>query len=530
MTQAKVLVADKLSPKGIEILRAADGLQVEVKTGLTPDELIAEIPSYRGLIVRSTTQVTANVLEAAANLKLVGRAGIGTDNIDVEVASKRGIIVMNAPEGNSVTAAEHTIALMLSLSRKIPQATASMKAGQWEKNKFMGVEVCHKTLGVIGLGRIGRLVAKRAQALGMTTIGHDPYISSEAAEALGVPLVELDELVRRSDYITVHTPKTDATTYLIGEPEFEKMKKGVRILNCARGGIFDERALYQALASGKVAGAALDVFEQEPPRDNPLIGLDSVICTPHLGASTEEAQDNVAIEMAEQVVSFFQKGEIRNAVNVPTLSAELLQKMEPYLGLMEKLGRLTAQLVEGGLRQVRISYSGEVSSHDIRYLTVVFLKGLLEHFLREGVNLVNALILARERGIRVVENITSETEDYASLIQVETVTDKEEGQLAGTLYGRKDARLVRINGYPVEVVLSGHLLIFSNKDLPGVVGRVGTILGSSQINIAEMHLGRKDSGGTATAIVSVDSQVPESVLQEIRALPQIFYVRTANCR
>lgn len=524
----RILVADKLSSKGIEILRRGEGLQVEVKTGLTPEQLIAEIPGYQGMVVRSATQVTAAIIAAANSLKLVGRAGIGTDNIDVEAASKRGIIVMNAPEGNSVTAAEHTIAMMLSLSRKIPQATASLKSGQWEKNKFMGVEVCHKTLGIIGLGRIGRLVAKRAQGLGMTTIGHDPYISSEAAEALGAPLVGLDELIRRSDYITVHTPKTDATTYLIGEPEIAKMKKGVRIINCARGGIIDERALHRALVSGQVAGAALDVFEQEPPGDNPLIGHEAIICTPHLGASTEEAQDNVAIEMAEQVVNFFQRGEIRNAVNVPTLSTEALQKLEPYLALMEKLGRVVAQLAEGGLRQVRISYSGEVSNCDIRYLTVIFLKSLLEHFLREGVNLVNAFILARERGIRVIENITSETEDFASLIQVETVTDKEQGLVAGTLYGRKDARLVRINGYPVEVVLSGHLLIFSNQDMPGVVGRVGTILGNSRINIAEMHLGRKDTGGTATAIVSVDSQVPEVVLQEIRALPQIFYVRTVK--
>ncbi|MFQ5826565.1 MAG: phosphoglycerate dehydrogenase, partial [Dehalococcoidia bacterium] len=503
----RILVADKLSHKGMEVLKRDGGSQVEVKTDLPRAQLIAEIPKYHGLVVRSATKVTAEVIEAAQNLKIVGRAGIGTDNIDVEAASKRGIIVINAPEGNSVTTAEHAIALMLSLSRNIPQATASMRRGEWEKSKFMGVEVCHKTLGIIGLGRIGKLVAQRAQGLGMVTIAYDPFISSDAAQVLGVSLVELDELLARSDYITVHTPKTDATTHLIGIQEFEKMRPGVRIINCARGGIIAEQALYQAIVEGKVAGAAVDVFEQEPPGDHPLLGLDAVICTPHLGGSTEEAQDNVAVEVAEQILSFFQKGEIRNAVNVPVLSSESYAELKPYWGLMAKLGRLVAQLAEGGLRQLTISYSGEVADQEIRFLTVTFLEGLLGVFLQEQVNLVNASILARERGIKVVKSISSETEDFASLVKVEAWTDRDGCSVAGTLYGRKDARLVQIDGYSVETILSGHLLIFSNPDMPEVVGRVGTILGNNHINIAEMHLGRKTSGGMATAIINVDSQV-----------------------
>lgn len=524
----RILVADKLSPKGVEVLKRDDHVQVEVKNNLSYAQIIAEIPEYHGLVVRSATKVNAEVIDAAKNLKIIGRAGIGTDNIDVEAASKRGIVVINAPEGNSVAAAEHAIALMLSLSRNIPQATASMKRGEWEKSKFMGVEVCHKTVGIIGLGRIGRLVAQRAQGLGMVSIAYDPFISLDAAKALGVSLVELDELLDRSDYITIHTPKTDATSYLIGAQEIEKMKRGVRIINCARGGIIDEEALYHAIVGGKVAGAAMDVFEQEPPGNHSFLGLNSVICTPHLGASTEEAQDNVAVEVAEQMLNFFQKGEVRNAVNLPALTPEAYSKLEPYRGLMAKLGRLVAQLAEGGLRQLTFSYNGEVADYEIRFLTVSFLESLLGIFLQQQVNLVNASILAKERGIKVVENTSSETEDFASLVKVDARTDRDGCSVAGTLYGRKDARLVQINGYSVESVLSGHLLIFSNRDLPGVVGRVGTILGNSHINIAEMHLGRKASGEMATAIINVDSQVPDVVLQEIRALPQISYAKSVK--
>jgi len=522
----KILVSDKLSPKGIEVLqREGEGLEVVIKTGLSQAELIREIPPYHGLIVRSSTKVTADVIAAADNLKIIGRAGIGVDNIDIEAASKRGIIVMNTPEGNAITTAEHTISLILALSRKIPQATSSMKAKRWEKGKFMGVEVFNKTLGIIGLGRIGRLVARRAQGLGMRTIAYDPYISSDMAKNIGAPLVSWDELLSSSDYITIHTPKTSETRYLIGEKEFERMKKGVRIINCARGGIIDEKALYKAIVSGKVAGAALDVFEQEPPADYSLIELDEVICTPHLGAATEEAQDNVAIEVAQQMIGYFKRGEIKNAVNLPSMNAELFARMKHYLILAEKLGSLEAQLLEGGVKEVKISYSGEVAQLEIRYLTASLLKGLLEHFIEERINLVNSTIIAKERGISVSETILSEPKNYSSLIQLEVLTDKEKGSLAGTLYGNEDPRLVAINTYPLEAVLAGHMLVLHNQDMPGVIGKIGTILGNNQINIAGMHLGRKAIGGMATALINVDSEVPEQVLEEIRLLPNILSVK-----
>jgi D-3-phosphoglycerate dehydrogenase / 2-oxoglutarate reductase len=522
----KILVSDKLSQKGMEILqKEGDGLEVHVKTGLTPAELIKEIPPYHGLIVRSSTKVTANIIEAADNLKIIGRAGIGVDNIDLEGASKRGIIVMNTPEGNAITTAEHTISLMLALSRKIPQANSSVKSKKWEKGKFMGVEVFNKTLGIIGLGRIGRLVGQKAQGLGMNTIAYDPYISSDMAQSLGTPVVELDELLARADYVTVHTPKTNETTYLIGNREFEKMKKGVRIINCARGGIIDEKALYEAIVSGKVAGAALDVFEEEPPGDNPLLDLDGVISTPHLGAATEEAQDNVAIEIAHQMISFFKHGEIKNAVNLPSMNAELYARMEPYITLAEKLGSLEAQLLEGGLKEIKISYYGEVAELEIRYLTASLLKGLLEHFIKERINSVNSAIIAKERGIKVTESILSQQENYSSLIRLEAITDKEAGSVAGTLFGRRDARLVEINSSPLEAILSGHMLVFYNQDMPGVIGKIGTILGNNKINIAGMNLGRKTIGGMATALVSIDAEIPESVLTEIRAWPIILYAK-----
>lgn len=522
----KILVSDKLSAKGLEILQKERvGLEVAVKTGLTPAELVKEMPPYQGLIVRSSTKVTAEIIAAADNLKIIGRAGIGVDNINLEAATMRGIIVMNAPEGNAITTAEHTISLMLALSRKIPQATSSIKGKKWEKGKFMGVEVFNKTLGIIGLGRIGRLVAQRAQGLGMVTIAYDPYISSDMAQSLGAPLVGFDELLARSDYITVHTPKTNETAYLLGKKEFEKMKKGVRIINCARGGIIDEKALYEAMVSGKVAGAALDVFEQEPPGDNPLIELDAVICTPHLGAATEEAQDNVAIEIAQQMISFFKHGEVKNAVNLPSMNAELYARMGPYITLAEKLGGLEAQLLEGGLKEVKINYYGEIAELETRYLTASLLKGLLEHFIKERINLVNSAIIAKERGIKVTETILSQTENYSSLIRLEAITDKETGSVAGTLYGRRDARLVEINNIPLEAILSGHMLVFYNQDMPGVIGKIGTILGNNKINIAGMNLGRKTIGGMATALVSVDAEIPESVLAEIRAWPIILYAK-----
>jgi len=521
----KVLVSDKLSEKGLEILKKAGGLVVDVKTGLTKEQIISEIPKYDGLIVRSGTKVTADVINAAKNLKVIGRAGIGVDNVDVDAASKKGIVVMNTPEGNIITTAEHAIAMMLSLARKIPQANASVKGKKWEKG-FMGVEIYNKTLGVIGLGRIGSIVASRAKGLSMNVIAYDPFISKERALNLGVELVELQDIFKRSDFISVHTPKTSETTYLIGEKEFAIMKKGVRIINCARGGIIDEKALYNAIKDKIVSGAALDVFEKEPVQpDNPLLELDEVICTPHLGASTDEAQLNVAIDVAEQIVDFFKKGQIRNAVNVPSMSAELLLKIQPYLTLGEKLGSLHAQLIEGGVKGITIKYSGDIVNLGVKPITISIVKGFLQSFVGEGVNMVNASFIAKERGIEVAETTTSEAHDFASLISVTVKTEKQEKLIEGTVFGKNDPRIVRIDEYWVEASPSGNMLIFSNVDAPGVIGKIGTILGDDKVNIAGMQLGRNKPKGNAVSIVNIDSPIPDKTLQKIRSMPNIIYAK-----
>lgn len=521
----KVLVSDKLSEQGIEILKKAGDIDINVKTGLTAEQLIAEIPKYDGLIIRSGTKVTANIIEAAKNLKVIGRAGIGVDNVDVDAASRKGIVVMNTPEGNIITTAEHAIAMMLSLARKIPQANASVKGKKWERG-FMGIEVYNKTLGIIGLGRIGSIVASRAKGLSMNVIASDPFISKERASNLGVEVVELSELFRRSDFISIHTPKTSETTYLIGEKEFAMMKKEVRIINCARGGIINEKALYKAIKEKIVGGAALDVFEKEPVSpDNPLLELDEVICTPHLGASTDEAQENVAIDVAEQIVDFFKKGQIRNAVNVPSISAELLSKIQPYLTLGEKLGSFHAQLIEGGVKEIMVKYSGDIVNLDIKPITISIIKGFLQIFVGEGVNMVNAPFIAKERGIEVVETTTSELHDFTSLVSVTVKTEKEERLIEGTIFGKNDPRIVRIDEYWVEASPSGNMLLFSNIDTPGVIGKIGTMLGSDNINIAGMQLGRNKPRGNAVSIVNVDSPIPDETLSKIRAMSNIIYAK-----
>lgn len=527
----KILVSDKISQRGLDVLDAAKerGLEYDVKTGLSAEKLRAVIPEYEGLIVRSSTEVTAYVLDAAANLKIVGRAGIGVDNVDVEAASKHGIIVMNTPDSNAITTAEHAIAMMMALSRNIPQATASMRGGQWEKNRFTGVELMGKTLGVVGLGRIGSLVVKRAAGLEMEVIAYDPYISHEAAERIGAELVELEELLRRSDYITLHVPKITETVDMLNDEQFALMKKGVRIINCARGGIVNEEALHKAIVDGKVAGAALDVFAQEPPQpDHPLLRLEQVICTPHLGASTGEAQEKVAVAVAQQMVDFFTKGRIVNAVNMPSLEPDVLAGIRPYLDLAEKLGAFSAQFLEGAVKEVSIEYTGEVADHEakvLKVLTVAALKGLMGPH-KENVNMVNAPILARERGIRVVESISRDVEDFASLIKLDLKTERTSGSVAGTLFADKEPRIVLIDQYRLEAVPSGHMLVFSNKDTPGVIGRIGTIMGNNSINIAGMQLGRTQPHGMAVAILNVDSQVPQNVLDQIRELPNIVFVKT----
>lgn len=521
----RILVTDGLSPCGIEVLRQAEAFEVDERQRLSTEALLECIDDYDGLIVRSATKVTAPILQAAGRLKVVGRAGVGVDNIDVEAATARGILVMNAPSGNTLATAEHTFSLLLALAKNVPQATASMKDGRWEKGAFLSVEVAGKTLGIIGLGRIGNEVARRAKGFAMRVIAYDPFISEEAATALGVELVELPELFRRSDFISIHTPLTPETYHLIDKDAIAQMKTGVRIVNCARGGIVDETALYEALQAGKVAGAALDVFEQEPITSMPLLTLSNFICTPHLGASSEEAQENVAVEIAQQVIEYLQKGLIRNAVNAPSIDPELYKVLQPYLTLAEKLGRLASQLAEGGIQQIRIDYRGEIAGYDPAALTASVVKGTLDPFMEDAVNYVNALALAKGRSIRVIESKVLEEADYASLITVGVRGDRGTSEVAGTLFSRREPRVVRINEFRLEAIPEGYLLIFSNLDVPGVIGTIGTLLGRNQVNIAGMQLGRERPGGRAVSVVNVDNLVPAHVLEEIRRLPNIVFAK-----
>ena len=520
----KVLVSDTLAAEGIEILKNAPGIEVDMMTNLTPDELKGIIKDYEGLAIRSATKVTKEIIDHAEKLSVIGRAGIGLDNVDIIAASKRGIVCMNTPGGNTITTGEHTIAMMFALARKIPQATASMKEGKWEKNKFMGAELNNKTLGIIGIGRVGTIVADRAQGLKMNVIAYDPFISPEAAGKLGIVLVTLDELLQRSNFISVHTPSTKETKGMINAKAFAKMKKGVFIINCARGGIVNEKDLYEALKSGKVAGAALDVFEEEPTKNIELISLNNVICTPHLGASTDEAQINVAIAIAEQIVNFLTKGEIKNAVNFPSISAELLTVIQPYLNLAEKLGKFEAQMVKGGVKEVHVEYSGEILNYNVAPITLSLLKGLLTPILNENVNYINAPVIARDRGIRVVESKSSEAKDYTSMISLTIKTSEDGSYSAGTIFGRQDLRIVRVNQFTVEVVPEGHMLVITNNDKPGVIGNLGTILGNNSVNIARLHLSREKVDQKALVVLSTDTLVSEDVLSKLRSLPNIISV------
>jgi D-3-phosphoglycerate dehydrogenase len=517
----RVLVADKLSAAGLDILRAAPDIEVDQAVGLKPAELAEKIPPYHGLIVRSGSTVTAEVIAAAANLKAIGRAGIGVDNIDVEAATKKGVVVMNTPAGNNVTTAEHAISMMLALARSIPQATASMKAGKWEKGKFTGSEVFNKTLGIVGLGNIGSLVADRALGLKMKVIAYDPFISPEAAQRLGVELVTLDELFPRSDFVSIHTPLNPQTRGLIGAAAFAKMKKGVRIINCARGGIVDETALAAAIQDGKVAGAALDVFEQEPPAaDHPLLKLDKVICTPHLGAATDEAQINVAIAIAQQMVNYLTTGVIQDAVNVPSISTELLEVLGPYLILGEKVGTLQAQLMAAAPREVAIEYAGEVTEHDVKAITLSILRGLLSRA-SDVVNYVNAPAIAKELGIKVVEAKSNQSKGFSNLVTTTVHTSAGTTIVAGAIFGQRVIRIVRINDFFLDADPEGFILMLNNRDMPGVVGSVGTLLGEAKINIARLELGRERIGGMAISLIHVDDEIPEAVLARLRTLPNI---------
>jgi D-3-phosphoglycerate dehydrogenase / 2-oxoglutarate reductase len=517
----KILVSDNLSEKGVEIFRKAKGIEVDVKTGLAPEELKAIIKDYDGLVIRSATKVTAEIIEAAHQLKVVGRAGIGLDNVDIPAASQRGIVVMNTPEGNTVTTAEHTISLLLAMARKIPQATASLKAKKWEKKKFQGKELFNKTLGIIGTGKIGSIVADRAKGLKMQVIAYDPFIQPEILANQGIEPVTLEELYQRAHFITIHTPRTKDTLGLINAQAISQMQEGVMIVNCSRGGIIDEKALYDGLTSGKVGGAALDVFETEPPGENPLLSLDTFICTPHLGASTEEAQENVAVGVAGQIVDFLLHGVIKNAVNVPSVSANLLDRVKPYLVLAERLGAFQAQIVQGPMTEVTIQYQGDVAGYDTKPMTVSVLKGLLTPALKDVVNFVNAPILARERGIRVVESKTDTVDDFLNLITLRVKTKKMESSISGTLFGKYEPRIVRLNTFRLEAIPEGHMLLIYNDDKPGVIGSIGTTLGKHQINIERMQVGQEKERGENVILLTTGQGVSAAALKDLGDLPAV---------
>jgi len=520
----RILVSDNLSEQGIDVFEKTEGIEVDVKIGLKPEELKAIIKDYDGLAVRSATKATKEIIEAADKLKVIGRAGTGTDNIDKEAATKRGIVVMNTPGGNTVTTAEHALSMLMALLRNIPQATASMKAKKWEKKKFMGTEMYNKTLGILGMGKIGSVVAERARGLEMHVIAYDPFVSPRAAERLGVEMVSMDEIFARADFITVHSPKNKDTENLINKNSFEKMKNGVRIINCARGGIVNEGDLYDAIKSGKVAGAALDVFAEEPPGDNPLLELDEVICTPHLGASTTEAQVNVAVAVAEQMRDYLLNGTIRNAVNVPSISGELLSTLSPYLTLAERMGSFQSQIISGPLEEITIEYSGDIINYELKPITIYLLKGLLKK-VDEDVNFVNAVNIAHARGIKVVDSKSTEATDFTDLIILKTRTATGETIVAGTVFGKHDPWLVRIDNFRLEAALEDNMLLFEAYDKPGVIGNIGSTLGENNINISRMQFGRQEKEGKALVILGVDSLYSDEVFEMLSALPHVISVK-----
>ncbi len=518
--QVRVLIADKMDPKAAAIFRER-GIAVDEKPGLTAEELATIIGDYDGLAVRSSAKVTSPIMDAAQpRLKVIGRAGIGVDTIDVPAASARGIVVMNTPFGNSITTAEHAIAMLFALAREIPQADQSTQAGRWEKNRFMGVELAGKTLGLIGCGNIGSIVADRAHGLKMKVVAYDPFLSPERALELGVEKVELDELLARADFITLHTPLTDQTRQILSRAALAKTKPGVRIVNCARGGLIDEAALKDALDSGHVAGAALDVFSEEPAKDNPLFGTRGLICTPHLGASTTEAQVNVAIQIAEQMSDYLLLGGITNAVNVPSLSAEEAPRLRPYMALAEKLGRLVGQIAGAEIRSIDIEVEGAAAELNIKPITGAVLAGLMRTW-SDTVNMVNAPYLARERGLAVREIRNEGEGDYHTLVAVNVGTDHGEKRVEGTLFGNRAPRLVKIFGIPVEADLAGQMIYIVNTDAPGFIGALGTKLGENRINIATFNLGRRQEAGEAVALVAVDDPITPEVAHQLHELPGV---------
>lgn len=519
----KVLIADKLSPKAIDIFKE-NGVDVEVAVGLTPAELIARIGEFDGLAIRSATKVTAEVLAAATRLKAVGRAGIGIDNIDLDAATAGGVVVMNTPDGNAITTAEHTIALLFALARNIPAADQSTQSGKWEKSRFMGVELSGKKLGVVGCGNIGAIVANRALGLQMRVMAYDPFLAPERARDLGVEKVELETLLKTADFITLHVPMTDQTRGIIDKKALAMTKPGVRIVNCARGGLVVEEDLLEALQSGHVAGAALDVYSKEPATENVLFGAANVIATPHLGASTSEAQEKVALQVAEQISNYLCKGAITNALNMPSLTAEEADRLGPYMKLAEQLGSFAGQLTRSGLKKVAIELEGDVARLNSRPLVQLALAGLLRPML-DSVNVVNAPVMARQRDIEVTSARHERDCDYQTLVRVTVTTERGSRSVAGTLFGGSKPRLVEIKGIPIEAELAPHMLYITNEDQPGFIGALGSILGEAGVNIATFHLGRHERGGAALALVELDGPIDAEVLEALRQLPHTRQVR-----
>jgi D-3-phosphoglycerate dehydrogenase len=526
MSNVRVLVSDKLAEAGLQVLREAPGVELEFRPGMSEDELCSIIGEYDGLIIRSATQVTPRVIEEAHRLRVVGRAGIGVDNVDIPAASRRGIVVMNTPTGNSVTTAEHALTLLTSLARKVPQAVASMRGGKWEKSKFQGREIAFKTLGIIGLGNIGRIVADRAQGLNMKVVGVDPVMSSDRAAELGIELVELDELLERADFITIHAPLTPETKNMINDAAFDKMKNGALLVNAARGGIVDEEALARAIRDEKIAGAALDVFGQEPiDPSSPLLELDNVLCTPHLGASTSEAQERVAVEISEQVIGYLQLGIVKNAVNVPALPPEIAERLKPYVDVAKALGSLIGQLDPVDVRELRVTCTGEAGELGVTPIARAALAGFLEHHLEEPVNPISAPYEAQERGIRLAE-VKEPSDRYSTTIRVTVTGEKGIHTATGTPGRKGEPRLVGLEGYEIDAVLEGSILIMRNEDRPGVIGSVGTLLGSLGINVSRMQVGLDEKSHQALALWNVDSNVGSDALEELRGLEYISSVHT----
>ncbi|HOW54409.1 MAG TPA: phosphoglycerate dehydrogenase [Syntrophorhabdaceae bacterium] len=517
----KVLIADQLSDKAIEILKS-NKLAVDIKTGLKAEDLEAIIGDYDALVVRSATKATKGIIEKADKLRIIGRAGIGVDNVDVATATEKGVIVMNTPQGNALAAAEHSIALMFAAARNVAEADRTMKEGKWEKKALMGTEIFEKTLGVIGIGNIGILVAEKALALGMRVIAYDLYVSQEFAESKGIKLVDFNTLLKESDFIAVHVPLVKETRNLLNKETLAKTKKGVIIVNVARGPIVNEKDLLAALESGQVAKAGLDVFDEEPtPKDNPLVLSTKTVCTPHLGASTKEAQDKVAIDIANQIVDYFKNGVIKNSVNAPSVSLEVAKQIAPYLTLAENLGKIVSGITDFPIEEILVNYMGDISKMDTKVLSQGIIKNVLIAQV-EGVNYVNAPLVAKSRGIKIVESKSAEHPDFTSLLSITVKAGKKQNTIEGTLLGKKEPRLIKVNNIYVEADLSGHTLFIYNNDKPGVIASISNILYKKAINIGGMHFGRETEGGLAVSLLDLDKTVDDSVIKEIESLPNII--------